>query len=51
MTAELPLLFEKTDGIAVLTFNRPQARNAISPEVACRLADAFAEIAELLLLN
>ncbi|NIZ08106.1 enoyl-CoA hydratase/isomerase family protein [Pseudooceanicola sp. HF7] len=45
MTADLPLLFDKTDGIAVLTFNRPGARNAISPEVACRLADAFAEIA------
>lgn len=46
MSADLPLLFDKTDGIAVLTFNRPQARNAISPELACRLADAFAEIAE-----
>ncbi|MFC0200496.1 enoyl-CoA hydratase/isomerase family protein [Paracoccus rhizosphaerae] len=46
MTSELPLLFEKTGGIAVLTFNRPAARNAISPEVACRLADAFADVAE-----
>ena len=45
MTPDLPLLFEKVDGIALLTFNRPAARNAISPEVACRLADAFAEIA------
>ena len=46
MTSELPLLFEKTEGIAALTFNRPEARNAISPEVACRLADAFADVAE-----
>ncbi|OCX64452.1 enoyl-CoA hydratase [Thioclava sp. SK-1] len=46
MSNALPLLYEKTDGVAVLTFNRPQARNAISPEVACRLADAFSDVAQ-----
>jgi enoyl-CoA hydratase len=40
------LLFEKVGDVAVLTFNRPEARNAISPELACRMADAYAEIAE-----
>lgn len=38
------LLFERRDGVAILTLNRPEARNAISPEMACRLADAFYEI-------
>lgn len=37
------LLYEKQGGVATITFNRPEARNAISPEVACRLADAFAD--------
>ena len=46
MTDALPLLYEKTDGIVLITLNRPAARNAISPEVACRLADAFASVAE-----
>lgn len=44
--ADLPLIYEKSDGVAVLTFNRPKARNAISPEVACRLADALADFAD-----
>ncbi len=39
-----PLLFERREGVAILTLNRPEARNAISPEMACRLADAFYEI-------
>ena len=38
-TPEFP--YEKRDGIAYLTFNRPDKRNAISPEVICRLADAW----------
>lgn len=42
---DLPLLYEKHDGVALITFNRPAARNAISPEVACRLADAFEDLA------
>lgn len=45
MSDVLPLLLEKSDGVALMTFNRPKARNAISPEVACRLADAFADVA------
>lgn len=41
----VPLTYEKMDGVAVLTLNRPEARNAISPEVACRLADALTDFA------
>ncbi|GGL61618.1 enoyl-CoA hydratase/isomerase family protein [Wenxinia marina] len=41
----LPLLYDKHGEIAVITLNRPESRNAISPEVACRLADAFADFA------
>ncbi|MDP2779854.1 enoyl-CoA hydratase/isomerase family protein [Devosia sp.] len=37
-----PHLLEDREGhVLVLTLNRPAARNAISPEMACRLADAF----------
>lgn len=42
----LPFLYERDGHVATLTFNRPERRNAISPEVACRLADAMGEIAE-----
>ena len=38
---DLPLLYEKRDGIARITFNRPDARNALTPEMLCRLADAW----------
>jgi len=35
-------LLTRTEGpVLILTMNRPQAMNAISPEMACRLADAF----------
>ena len=34
------LVYEKRDGIAYITFNRPQVRNALSPEAFCRLVDA-----------
>jgi enoyl-CoA hydratase len=40
-----PLLYERQDGIAYITINRPEARNALSPEVVCRLADAFVDYA------
>ena len=40
------LLAELSDGILLLTLNRPTSRNAISPELACRLADALLEAAE-----
>jgi enoyl-CoA hydratase len=37
------LLYEKRGAIALVTLNRPAARNAITPEMACRMADAFAD--------
>jgi enoyl-CoA hydratase len=35
------LLYEKRDHIAVLTLNRPERRNAFSPETMVRLAEAW----------
>ncbi|HEV8297297.1 MAG TPA: enoyl-CoA hydratase-related protein [Acidimicrobiales bacterium] len=35
------LLYERRDGVAWITINRPEKRNALSPEVVCRLADAW----------
>ncbi len=40
------LLYEKRDGVAYLTFNRPEVHNAWNPEVFCRLADAWRDFAE-----
>lgn len=37
------LLREKRDAVVLFTLNRPAARNAITPEMACRMADAFAD--------
>ena len=34
------LRYEKRDGVAYLTMNRQEKRNALSPEMICRLADA-----------
>jgi enoyl-CoA hydratase len=42
---DTPLLYEKHDGIATFTLNRPAARNALSPELVCRLADAVQDFA------
>ncbi|HZH08460.1 MAG TPA: enoyl-CoA hydratase/isomerase family protein, partial [Lautropia sp.] len=39
----LPLLYRKNGAVAVFTLNRPAARNALSPELVCRLADAIAD--------
>ena len=36
--------FEKQDHIALVTLNRPEARNALSPELAVRLSDLWNEI-------
>ncbi len=33
--------FETDGAIATVTLNRPKARNALTPEMLCRLADAF----------
>jgi len=35
------LLYEKRDRVAVLTLNRPERRNAFSPEMMVRLAEAW----------
>jgi enoyl-CoA hydratase len=37
------LLVEKSDGILTLTLNRPEAHNALSPEMLVRLAEAWYE--------
>jgi enoyl-CoA hydratase len=36
-----PVLFETNSSVAELVLNRPQARNALSPEMLCRMADAI----------
>lgn len=43
--SEPALLYEKVDGVAHVTFNRPAVRNAMDPEVVVRLADAWADFA------
>ena len=35
------LIYEKRNGIAYLTLNRPEARNAVDPELAVELAAAW----------
>jgi enoyl-CoA hydratase len=42
--AEPAVLYEKADGIATVTMNRPEVRNAINAEMLCRLADAWQDI-------
>jgi len=37
------LLFEKREGVAVVTFNRPAKKNAFTPEMVVRLAAAWTE--------
>jgi enoyl-CoA hydratase len=42
--SEPAVLYEKSGGIATVTMNRPEFRNAINPEMLCRLADAWQDI-------
>lgn len=42
--SEPAVLYEKSNGLAVVTMNRPDVRNAINPEMLCRLADAWQDI-------
>lgn len=39
------VLFEKREGIAHVTLNRPEKRNALSPEMLVRLCDIWDEVA------
>jgi enoyl-CoA hydratase/carnithine racemase len=43
---EGPVLYEKRDRIAYVTINRPEARNAVSPEVHRGMIAAWADFAE-----
>jgi enoyl-CoA hydratase len=43
---EPALLYEKSGGIATLTMNRPEVRNALNAEMLCRLADAWQDVNE-----
>ena len=38
-----PILYEKNGPIATITINRPVARNALTPQMLCLLADAFVD--------
>lgn len=37
--------YERQGSVALITLNRPEARNALNPEVMCRLADSWQEVA------
>ena len=41
MSEEPHLLVEKQGGVLILTMNRPRARNALSPEMLVRMAEAW----------
>ena len=40
------ILVERRDGIAIVTLNRPEKRNALSPEMVVRLAQFWREVAD-----
>jgi len=37
-------LFEKQGHVAIITMNRPEALNALSPEMLCRMVDYWQEV-------
>lgn len=39
-----PIVFEKRDGIAFVTLNRPDKRNALTPEMVVRLCDVWDDV-------
>ena len=39
--SDTELLIEREEGYAVLTLNRPEARNALSPQLLTQLCEAF----------
>ena len=41
MSSEPALLVEREGHVVTLTMNRPEARNALNPEMICRMADAW----------
>jgi enoyl-CoA hydratase len=41
-----PLLYAKDGPVATFTLNRPAARNALTPELVCRLADAVRDFVQ-----
>lgn len=47
MTGSEPhVIYEKRDGIAYITLNRPEKRNAFSPEMLVRLCDIWRDVAD-----
>lgn len=44
--AEAPLTYESRDGIAIITLNRPEKRNAINNDMACALRGAWQRLNE-----
>ena len=40
------LIYEKKDGVAILTMNRPERRNAFSPKMMVQMAEAWADFAK-----
>ncbi len=46
MKSTKELIYEKKEGVATLTFNRPEKLNAFTPEMICRIVDAWDDIAQ-----
>lgn len=44
--ADDPVIVREEGAVLRVTLNRPAARNALTPEMLCRLADAFVHLAE-----